>query len=228
MNAEITVAAYPEKHPDSPDVEADIDMLAAKVDAGANRAITQFFFDNDLYFRYVDRVRARGIEVPIVPGILPVQNVGQVQSFAQRCGASLPAWLAPYEGKNGLPSAWRPRAMLASSVKGLDRYQGNHFIYYRPETAEYLYRDYTPLAVGYKPGTLPTYERLAAKHGALAKSNTAKAVALLQAMPNSFRHPTMPPRQPGERSPGARRHRRSRARGAGPRPAASHRHRWHQ
>src|SRR5215813_7582204 len=87
-DAEISVSAYPEKHPDSPTVEADIDMLEAKVDAGATRAITQFFFDNELYFRYLDRVRARGISVPVVPGILPVQNFKQTRSFAQRCGAS--------------------------------------------------------------------------------------------------------------------------------------------
>ena len=65
---EVSVSAYPEKHPDSPTVAADIDMLEAKVDAGATRAITQFFFENDLYFRYLDRVRARGIDIPIVPG----------------------------------------------------------------------------------------------------------------------------------------------------------------
>ena len=69
-------------------VEADIDMLKAKVDAGATRAITQFFFENDLYFRYLDRVRARGIDIPIVPGILPVQNFKQAKNFAERCGAS--------------------------------------------------------------------------------------------------------------------------------------------
>src|SRR5712671_5486783 len=79
---ELSVAAYPEKHPDSPSVEADIDMLQAKVDAGAGRDITQFFFDNDLYFRYLDRVRARGITIPVVPGILPVQNFKQMKSFA--------------------------------------------------------------------------------------------------------------------------------------------------
>ena len=66
---EVSVSAYPEKHPESPSFDADIDMLKAKVDAGATRAITQFFFDNDLYFRYLDRVRARGIDIPIVPGI---------------------------------------------------------------------------------------------------------------------------------------------------------------
>src|SRR5881396_2553917 len=91
---EISVSAYPEKHPESPDFDADIDVLKAKVDAGAARAITQVFFDNDLYFRYLDRVRARGIDIPVVPGILPVQNFKQARTFAERCGASVPRWLA--------------------------------------------------------------------------------------------------------------------------------------
>src|SRR6195952_66474 len=69
---DVTVSAYPEKHPESADFDADIDVLQAKVDAGATRAITQVFFDNDLYFRYLARVRARGIEIPIVPGIMPM------------------------------------------------------------------------------------------------------------------------------------------------------------
>ena len=93
-DAEISVSAYPEKHPESPNVSADLDMLAAKVDAGATRAITQFFFDNDHYFRYVDRVRARGIEIPIVPGIMPVRNLAQISHFASRCGTSIPARMA--------------------------------------------------------------------------------------------------------------------------------------
>src|ERR1700710_2285268 len=90
---EVTVSAYPERHPESPSFDADIDMLQAKVDAGATRAITQFFFDNDLYFRYLDRVHARGIAIPIVPGILPVQNFKQAANFARRTGASVPSWL---------------------------------------------------------------------------------------------------------------------------------------
>src|SRR5262245_12193422 len=114
VDAEISVSAYPEKHPDSPSVEADIEMLRAKVDAGATRAITQFFFDNDLYFRYVDRVRARGINVPIVPGILPVQNFKQVKQFAQRCGTSVPHWLAArFEGLDDDPST---RKLIAATV----------------------------------------------------------------------------------------------------------------
>src|SRR5947209_13217194 len=94
-NAEVTVSAYPEKHPDSASVDADIDMLKAKVDAGATRAVTQFFFENDLYFRYLERVRARGITVPVTPGILPVQNFKQAKGFAERTGAAVPDWLAP-------------------------------------------------------------------------------------------------------------------------------------
>jgi len=111
---EISVSAYPEKHPDSPTVEADIDMLKAKVDAGASRAITQFFFENDLYFRYVDRVRARGIDIPIVPGILPVQNFKATTNFAKRCGASVPAWLA--DRFHGLDQDAATRKLIAAAV----------------------------------------------------------------------------------------------------------------
>ncbi|HRD76401.1 MAG TPA: methylenetetrahydrofolate reductase, partial [Hyphomicrobiaceae bacterium] len=91
---EISVAAYPEKHPDSPSVAADIDNLKAKIDAGANRAITQFFFDNAHYLRYMEKVHAAGIKVPVVPGIVPVHNFKQVASFSARTGASVPDWLA--------------------------------------------------------------------------------------------------------------------------------------
>ena len=87
---EVSVSAYPEKHPESATLEADIDALKAKVDAGATRAITQFFFDNDLYFRYLDRVRAAGITIPIVPGILPVQNFKMASNFAKRAGSTMP------------------------------------------------------------------------------------------------------------------------------------------
>lgn len=96
---DVSVSAYPEKHPESPTFQTDLDVLAAKVDAGADRALTQFFFDNDVFYRYLDQVRARGIDIPIVPGILPLQNFSQVCSFAERCGASIPTWLADrFEG----------------------------------------------------------------------------------------------------------------------------------
>jgi methylenetetrahydrofolate reductase (NADPH) len=111
---EVSVAAYPEKHPDSPSVEADIDMLKAKVDAGASRAITQFFFDNNHYFRYLDRVRARGITIPIVPGILPVQNFKQTRVFAERCGASVPLSLA--DRFAGLDNDAPTRRLIAAAV----------------------------------------------------------------------------------------------------------------
>ncbi|WP_137391370.1 methylenetetrahydrofolate reductase [NAD(P)H] [Rhodoligotrophos defluvii] len=91
---EISVAAYPEKHPQSPDIATDLDMLRAKVDNGANRAITQFFFDNDLFYRYLDRVRARGITVPVVPGIMPIVSFARIRSFAEKCGATVPTRLA--------------------------------------------------------------------------------------------------------------------------------------
>lgn len=87
---EISVSAYPEKHPESLDVAADIDMLKRKVDNGATRAITQFFFDNNDFERYLERVRRAGIAVPIVPGILPINNLSQVIRFAGLCGSKVP------------------------------------------------------------------------------------------------------------------------------------------
>jgi methylenetetrahydrofolate reductase (NADPH) len=93
-NFEISVAGYPEKHPESISVDADIENLKAKVDAGADRIITQFGFDNAYFLRYLERARAAGIWVPISPGIVPIHNFKQVASFAQRAGASVPSWMA--------------------------------------------------------------------------------------------------------------------------------------
>jgi len=90
---ELSVAGYPEKHPDSANVTSDLDNLKAKVDAGADRVITQFFFDNAHYLRFLEAARARGIWAPIIPGIVPIHNFKQVAGFAGRCGATLPAWL---------------------------------------------------------------------------------------------------------------------------------------
>jgi methylenetetrahydrofolate reductase (NADPH) len=111
---DISVAAYPEKHPESPSIAADIDMLKRKVDAGARRAITQFFFDNDVFEAYVERVRAAGIMIPIVPGIVPVHSFPQVARFAERAGASVPAWLAArFEG---LEEDVATRQLVAAAV----------------------------------------------------------------------------------------------------------------
>ncbi|MGB8274374.1 MAG: methylenetetrahydrofolate reductase [NAD(P)H] [Alphaproteobacteria bacterium] len=91
---EISVACYPEVHPEAVSAKSDLDNLKRKIDNGASRAITQFFFDVDVFYRFVDRARAAGIEVPIIPGILPVTNYARVCEFAAVCGASVPRWLA--------------------------------------------------------------------------------------------------------------------------------------
>lgn len=111
---EVTVSAYPEKHPEAASLDADIDALKKKVDAGATRAITQFFFDNDVYFRYLDKVRAAGIEIPILPGIVPVQNFKQTANFARKTGASVPQWLA--DRFEGLEDDVATRRLVAAAV----------------------------------------------------------------------------------------------------------------
>jgi methylenetetrahydrofolate reductase (NADPH) len=111
---DVSVSAYPEKHPESADFDADIDMLAAKVDAGASRAITQVFFDNDLYFRYLDRVRQRGIDIPVVPGIMPMHNFKQARNFVTRAGTTVPSWLA--EKFDGLDDDPETRKLVAATV----------------------------------------------------------------------------------------------------------------
>lgn len=111
---QISVACYPEKHPESPSVEADIDMLQAKIDAGASAAISQFFFDNEVFFRYLDRVRARGITIPIVPGLIPIHNFKQVSGFAIKSGASVPDWLG--HRFEGLDDDQETRHLVAAAV----------------------------------------------------------------------------------------------------------------
>jgi methylenetetrahydrofolate reductase (NADPH) len=111
---DVTVSAYPEKHPEAASLDADIDALKKKVDAGATRAITQFFFDNDLYFRFLDKVRARGIDIPILPGVVPVQNFKQTANFARKTGASVPQWLA--DRFDGLEDDAATRRLVAAAV----------------------------------------------------------------------------------------------------------------
>ncbi len=139
---EISVAAYPECHPDSPSKSADIDNLKAKIDAGADRAITQFFFSPESFFRFRDAVAAAGIDAEIVPGILPVSNVAQTRKFAAMCGASIPAWMDKlFEGLDDLPAA---RQLVAATVAAElcgQLYAGGvrHFHFYTLNRAELSY-----------------------------------------------------------------------------------------
>lgn len=113
-NFEVSVAAYPEGHPESGSIDADLANLKRKVDAGAGRAITQFFFETDVFLRYRDRCVAAGIRVPLVPGILPITRFPQLLRFAERCGASVPLWLR--QRFDGLDDDPETRRMIAANV----------------------------------------------------------------------------------------------------------------
>lgn len=139
---EISVAAYPETHPDSDCPESDLDNLLRKIDAGADRAITQFFFSADCFFRFRDRVAAIRPDVEIVPGILPVSNVATTRRFAGQCGAAIPDWLDRlFEGLDELPAA---RQLVAATIAGElcgQLYAGGvrHFHFYTLNRAELAY-----------------------------------------------------------------------------------------
>jgi methylenetetrahydrofolate reductase (NADPH) len=139
---EISVAAYPECHPDSLNKAADLDNLWRKFDAGADRAITQFFFSPECFFRFRDHAAAMGIDAEIVPGILPVSNVAQTRKFAAQCGAAIPAWMDRlFEGLDNLPAA---RQLVAATVAAElcgQLYAGGvrHFHFYTLNRAELSY-----------------------------------------------------------------------------------------
>jgi methylenetetrahydrofolate reductase (NADPH) len=111
---EISVSAYPEKHPDSPSLDWDLDVLKAKIDAGGSRAITQFAFENAVYTRFRDRARRAGIEIPIVPGLMPTTNFRGIARMAKRCGANIPAWLNTLYER--LDDDLESRKLVASAV----------------------------------------------------------------------------------------------------------------
>jgi methylenetetrahydrofolate reductase (NADPH) len=162
---EISVAAYPEKHPDSASVEADIDNLKAKIDAGATRAITQFFFDNDLYRAYVDRVRAKGVTVPIVPGIVPIHNFKQVAGFAARTGATIPDWMARrFDGLDNDPQTSHlvAAAVAAEQVMDLVDHGTRQFHFYTLNRADLVY------AICHLLGLRPPIAPAATQNGAAA------------------------------------------------------------
>lgn len=139
---EITVAAYPERHPESPDFATDIDMLKRKVDNGATRAITQFCFDNDVFEAYVERVRKAGIYIPIVPGIAPIHNFKSLSGFASKCGTHIPDWLSKrFQGLENDPGTEELVAAAVGSEQVLDLVERgfNDFHFYTMNRADLVY-----------------------------------------------------------------------------------------
>jgi methylenetetrahydrofolate reductase (NADPH) len=139
---DISVAAYPEGHPESGSVDADLENLKRKIDAGATRAITQFFFDPDLFLRYRDRCAASGIDIPLVPGILPITRFPQLLRFAERCGASVPDWLR--RRFDGLDNDADTRRMIAAhvaidQVQRLQQHGVEEYHFYTLNRAELTY-----------------------------------------------------------------------------------------
>lgn len=139
---ELSVAAFPEGHPESGSVDADLENLKRKIDAGANRAITQFFFETDLFLRYRDRCAAAGIRASIVPGILPITRFPQMVRVAARCGASVPQWL--HERFDGLDDDPDTRRMIAANVaieqvQRLRQHGVHEFHFYTLNRAELTY-----------------------------------------------------------------------------------------
>jgi methylenetetrahydrofolate reductase (NADPH) len=139
---EISVAAYPETHPEAPSAAFDLDNLKAKIDAGATRAITQFFFETDVFLRFRDRCAAAGIRASLVPGILPITRFPQLQRFAERCGANVPGWLR--QQFDGLDEDPETRQLIAAAiaihqVEALRRHGVEEFHFYTLNRAELTY-----------------------------------------------------------------------------------------
>jgi methylenetetrahydrofolate reductase (NADPH) len=153
---EISVAAYPEKHPEAASPEFDLDVLKRKIDAGATRAITQFFYDTDLFLRFRDAAAAKGITAPIVPGILPITRFPQVTRFAKRCGATIPAWLEQrFEGLDDNPETRKliSAAVAIDQVHQLQRHGVDQFHFYTLNRSELTYA--ICHALGVRPQNAP-------------------------------------------------------------------------
>jgi methylenetetrahydrofolate reductase (NADH) len=139
---DISVAAYPEVHPEAASPAADLENLKRKIDAGATRAITQFFYDIGAFLRFRDRCTAAGIDAPLVPGILPITRFPQVLRFARNCGASIPAWLHErFEGLDDDPETRRliAAAVAIEQVQELRRHGVSEFHFYTLNRAELTY-----------------------------------------------------------------------------------------
>jgi len=153
---EISVAAYPEKHPEAPSAEFDLDNLKRKIDAGASRAITQFFYDTQVFLRFRDQCAARGIHAPIVPGILPITRFPQITRFAKRCGATIPDWLE--HRFDGLEDDAETRKMISAAVAieqvhMLQRHGVDQFHFYTLNRSELTF------AICHALGVRPSMER---------------------------------------------------------------------
>ena len=156
---DISVAAYPEVHPEAPNADFDLDNLAAKIDAGAHRAITQFFFDTDAFLRFRDRCAARGLDAQLVPGILPITRFPQMLRFARRCGASVPDWLQHrFDGLDDDPDTRRLIAanVAIEQVHRLQEHGIQEFHFYTLNRAELTY------AICHALGVRPAAGRAAA------------------------------------------------------------------
>ena len=161
---EVSVAAYPEVHPQARSAAADLENLQRKIDAGATRAITQFFYDTEVFLRFRDRCAATGIRAPIVPGILPITRFPQVLRFAQACGAGIPEWLR--ERFQGLDEDPETRRLIAASVaieqvQALARHGVQEFHFYTLNRAELTY------AICHALGLRPLPARVPAAAGAI-------------------------------------------------------------
>ncbi len=156
---DISVAAYPEMHPEAVSAQSDLDNLKRKIDAGATRAITQFFYYTDLFLRFRDRCRASGIDTPIVPGILPITRFPQVLRFAERCGATIPGWLTHrFDGLDDDPDTRRLIAanVAIEQVQELEREGVCEFHFYTLNRAELTY------AICHALGVRPVRQRAVA------------------------------------------------------------------
>ncbi len=153
---EVSVAAYPETHPDAPSPEADLDNLKRKLDAGATRAITQYFFEAETFLRFLDRCLAAGITAPIVPGIMPVSNFAQARRFSAQCGASIPDWLGRmFDGTEDDPETRRMVAAVvaAEQVRLLQANGIDEFHFYTLNRPDLVYA--IARILGVKPAETP-------------------------------------------------------------------------
>jgi len=160
---QVTVAAYPEVHPQAPSAQFDLVNLKRKVDAGASRAVTQFFFETDVYLRFRDRCAGAGIDVPIVPGILPITQFPQILKFSARCGAIVPAWLVRrFEGLEHDADTRRliSAAVAIEQVQALQREGVEEFHFYTLNRAELSYA--ICHALGVRPPARPAQRELVA------------------------------------------------------------------